>query len=76
MSDIYGHDMDLTQQLDGEVITDVIVIARTVHYDDTGRAHDNVLMTVTKGATEMIQQAMLNYAVELADFPAVDADGE
>ena len=55
---IYGQEIELTDP-DGDYVTDVIVLARTVHHDSSGRLQDRILISRTADTTGMIQRGML-----------------
>ncbi len=59
---IYGHDIELEESNPGEIITDVMVIARTVHYGEDGKAIDTALISHTRQTGGMIQVGMLDFA--------------
>lgn len=72
----YGHEIELTEPDDG-VVTDVIIMARSVAYDDEGNAYDDLLWTSTRQTTGMIQDGMLSRARQAFEYDVMDGgDGE
>lgn len=65
---IYGHEMDLEEAEPGEVVVDVMVIARTLRYDDEGHGEDAVLISTTRQTTGMIQAGMLHFSLESTGY--------
>lgn len=59
---IYGHEVELTQIEDGEMVTDVIVLARMVSFDSDGDASDTISIRSSRQTTGIIQQGMLTTA--------------
>ena len=60
---IYGHEVELTALADDDgVVTDVLVLARTVRFSDDGRAEDALFTSVTRSSTYMLQMGMLHAA--------------
>lgn len=59
---IYGHEVELTQIEDGEMVTDVIVLARMVSFDSDGDANDTISIRSSRQTTGIIQQGMLTTA--------------
>ena len=65
MVNIYGHEVELTEPDGDEVVTDVIVLARAVRYDDDGHAQDSLLMTSTRTTTSMVASGMFTFALDM-----------
>lgn len=61
---IYGHDIELPQIDPGETATDIIVITRTVGFDDDGRPYDDLYVGGTQMTTGIIHNGMLNAALD------------
>ena len=61
---IYGHDINLTEAEEGEIITDVMVLARAVRHTDEGGLEDFILSSSTRTTTGMIQSGMLTFAMD------------
>lgn len=61
-TELYGHAIDLTTADDVEdgVVTDVLVVARAVRYNDEGRAEDALLISATDSTSSIVQQGMAN----------------
>lgn len=59
---IYGHEVELAQIEDGEMVTDVIVLARMVSFDSDGDATDTISIRSSRQTTGIIQQGMLTTA--------------
>lgn len=75
---IYGHEIELEEPKDGEIITDVLILARVVRQKDDGGIGDHLLMSAKSTTTGMIQNGMLNAALypDLAgDEDEEDDDG-
>ena len=66
--EIYGHDIELTDP-EGEIVTDVIVLARSVRNTDDGRIEDSLLASTTWTTTGMIQRGMLGDAKDALEAP-------
>lgn len=60
---IYGHDIELIDT-EGEIVTDVIVLARTVRHDDDGCLQDSLIVSTTRTTTYMLQAGMIQCAAE------------
>lgn len=65
-TDIYGHTLNLWQPDDGGLITDVVVLARVVQYDDDGDATDALLMSATRSTGKIVQAGILAAAMDAA----------
>lgn len=63
---IYGHTVGLWQPDDGGLITDVVVLARVVRYDDDGCAEDSLLMSTTRSTGMIVQAGILATAMDAA----------
>lgn len=63
---IYGHTLNLWQPDDGGLITDVVVLARVVRYDDDGDAADALLMSATRSTGKIVQAGILSAAMDAA----------
>lgn len=59
--EIYGHEIDLPDHgADDGVVTDVVVLARTVRYKDDGRPEEALSVGGTNNTTPMLRAGMLN----------------
>ena len=75
MSNIYGHDVDLTALADDDgMVTDVLVLARTVRFSDQGRAEDALFISGTRSTTYMLQLGMLHAALESLGMEDLEDD--
>ena len=75
MSNIYGHDIDLTALADDDgMVTDVLVLARTVRFSDQGRAEDALFISGTRSSTYMLQLGMLHAALESLGMEDLEDD--
>ena len=74
---IYGHEVELTEIEDGEMVTDVIVLARMVSFDSDGDASDTISIRSSRQTTGIIQQGMLTTAERIrADGWAYDPEDD
>ena len=62
---IYGHEVELTQIGDGEMVTDVIVLARSVRPRNNDRTEEALLVSGTTSTTYGLQMGMLRIAQEV-----------
>ena len=62
--EMYGHDVELMPVPDGQVVTDVIVIARSVWYTEEGWARDSLLISTTRGVSGTIYTGMMSQALD------------
>lgn len=75
---IAGVDVDISelieaQERDGEMIVDVVIIARAVDY--TGeRAADSVIAAVSKNTAGVVQSGMVNDLKVLMDRATIEAN--
>lgn len=60
--EMYGHTIDLTPIDEGNegVVTDVLVVARAVRYNDDGKPEEALLVSATDTTTPILQQGMAN----------------
>ncbi|MDY6054365.1 hypothetical protein [Micrococcus sp.] len=63
---VHGQTIPLTPIDDGEIVTDVIVIVRTLKFDENDRAHDFVYVDQTRSTTEIVTTGMLTAAEQVA----------
>ena len=73
---LYGHDLDLFDPDEGGLVTDVIVLARVVRYDDDGRAEDSMLLSSTRNTGGIIQAGMLSAAHSMSQNWTPEEDDE
>lgn len=73
---LYGHDLSLFDPDEGGLVTDVIVLARAVHYDDDGRAADSMILSSTRNTGGIIQAGMLSAALDLSQNWTPEEDDE
>ena len=73
---IYGHEVELTEVEDGEMVTDVIVLARIVSFDSDGDASDTISIRSSRQTTGIIQQGMLTTAERIQADGWAYADDE
>ena len=74
---IYGHEVELTEIEGGEMVTDVIVLARMVSFDSDGDASDTISIRSSRQTTGIIQQGMLTTAERIqADGWAYDPEDD
>lgn len=67
---IHGHDIDVYQPDPGQIVTDVIVLCRTLRPDtETGEA---LWISNSPGITYMLQLGMLNAATDRIRFNQED----
>lgn len=59
---IYDKTIELAE-LETGVVTDVVVLARVIQYDRTGRARDEVVVSSTDSTTRVLTQGLLNEAM-------------
>lgn len=59
---IYDKTIELAE-LETGVVTDVVVLARVIQYDRTGRARDEVVVSTTDSTTRVLTQGLLNEAM-------------
>ena len=73
---IYGHEVELTEVEDGEMVTDVIVLARSVRSRNDDRPEEALLVSGTTSTTYGLQMGMLRIAQEVlgVDFEDEDED--
>ena len=72
---IYGHDVDLTALADDDgMVTDVLVLARTVRFSDQGRAEDALFISGTRSTTYMVQLGILHAALESLGMEDLEDD--
>ena len=72
---LYGHDVDLTALADDDgMVTDVLVLARTVRFSDQGRAEDALFISGTRSSTYMLQLGMLHAALESLGMEDLEDD--
>ena len=72
---IYGHDIDLTALADDDgMVTDVLVLARTVRFSDQGRAEDALFISGTRSTTYMLQLGILHAALESLGMEDLEDD--
>ena len=73
---IYGHEVELAQIEDGEMVTDVIVLARSVRSRNNDRPEEALLVSGTTSTTYGLQMGMLRIAQEVlgVDFEDEDED--
>lgn len=72
---IYGHEVELTAlAVDDGMVTDVMVLARTVRFSDQGRAEDALFISGTRSSTYMLQLGMLHSALESLGMDFEDED--
>lgn len=64
---IYGHDLGLYDPEDGGLITDVVVLARVVQYDDDGDATDSLLVSSTRNTGGIVLSGILSAALSATD---------
>jgi hypothetical protein len=69
---LYGHEIEIPE-VEGGIITDVMILARAVNYSDEGRAQDEILIAASPGITGMIQDGMLRQASVLSDNATIEA---
>lgn len=71
---IYGHEIELTDP-DGEgIVTDVLIIARTVQHEPDGRLSDSLSIDATEQTTGMVQHCMVSIAKLLTGSGWGDAE--
>lgn len=63
---VRGQTIPLTPIDDGEMVTDVLVIVRTIEFDEDGRAHDFIYLDRTRSTTEVVTTGMLAAAEQSA----------
>lgn len=63
---IYGQNVKLSPMEPGEHVTDVIVIARVVKFDDDGEIGDFIALCGSEGLTRIIERGMLDESVDFA----------
>lgn len=63
---IYGQNVELSPMDPGEHVTEVIVIARVVKFDDEGNLGDLIALCGSDGLTRIIERGMLDEAVDFA----------
>ncbi len=73
---LYGHDLDLFDPDEGGLVTDVIVLARVVRYNDDGRAMDAMILSSTRNTGGIIQGGMLSTALDLSQNWMLEEDDE
>ena len=62
-TEIHGHEIEIEDLDPGEVVTDVMILMRTVrHNDEDGRLQDAITIGCTTQTTGMIQRGMLDAA--------------
>ena len=72
---LYGHDIDLTALADDDgMVTDVLVLARTVRFSDQGRAEDALFISGTRSTTYMVQLGILHAALESLGMEDLEDD--
>ena len=71
---IYGHEVELTQIEDGEMVTDVIVLARSVRSRNNDRAEEALLVSGTTSTTYGLQMGMLRIAQEVLSMEDLEDD--
>lgn len=59
---IYDKTIELAE-LETGVVTDIVVLARVIQYDRTGRARDEVVVSSTDSTTRVLTQGLLNEAM-------------
>lgn len=62
---LYGHEMSIEEPALGSLVTEVLVIARQVEYDERGRAMDGLLISSSNSTTHMIQRVMTETALDM-----------
>lgn len=71
---IYGHEIELTDP-DGEgIVTDVLIIARTVRHEPDGQLSDSLSIDATEQTTGMVQHGMVSIAKLLTGSGWGDAE--
>lgn len=73
---IHGHEMDITEPVDGDVVVDVIVIARALHVDQDGTTQDSLIMDNTRHTTYMVQRGMLDAADQASLMELTEVEGD
>ena len=75
---LYGHEVELAQIEDGEMVTDVIVLARIVSFDSDGDASDTISIRSSRQTTGIVQQGMLTTAerIQAAGWAYADDEDE
>ena len=64
---IYGHDLGLYEPADGGLVTDVVVLARVVRYDDDGDATDSLLVSSTRNTDGIVLSGILSAALSATE---------
>jgi hypothetical protein len=58
---IYGHDIDLPEQEDlTGVVTDVIVLARAITYDDNGEADETIIVRHNPNISHIVRRGLID----------------
>lgn len=55
---IYGQELELTEVEAGEMVMDIIILARVLRPTDDGRMEDALLVSTTKTTTGIVQMGM------------------
>lgn len=55
---IYGQELELTEVEAGEMVMDIIILARVLRPTDDGRMEDALLVSSTKTTTGIVQMGM------------------
>lgn len=64
--EIYGQTVKLSRMEPGEHVTNVIVIARVVKFDEDNEIGDFIALGSSAGLTRIIERGMLDEAVDFA----------
>ena len=69
---IYGHDLGLYEPAEGGLVTDVVVLARVVRYDDDGDATDSLLVSSTRNTGGIVLSGILSAALSATEWEHED----
>ena len=77
MTAIHGVEVEISEIDPGESVTDIIILTRTVGFDDNGRPFDDLYVSGTPLTTGIIHAGMLHAALDGMQMGVYsDEDGE